>query len=338
MVRPDRTRTTATRSRTSDRDDTFLGDRVPPEAEFFIDWETREVAFEDGERVTLRRPKVRWGKMWFGPIGEDTLTSLRLAQPIHGLGLLEAVPEEDILAIAKRQRALGFNGRPNYVRDDIRKRETLGRFGWKANQPSLAQQIAAAYAADLGVTSSLYPEMNCPPVQTACAGQAPGNQPELIDPDWEEVIFWEQTLAVPARRDTGAPEFKRGAALFREARCDICHVPELRTAQEVPHLKVAANQLIRPYTDLLLHDMGEELADHRPEFKAGGRDWRTQPLWGLGLSQVVSGSTAMLHDGRARNATEAILWHGGEAQASRDTFRRMKREDRQALLKYLDSI
>ncbi|MEI7967413.1 MAG: di-heme oxidoredictase family protein [Betaproteobacteria bacterium] len=321
-----------------DRDDTFLGDRVPPEAEVFLDWETREVAFADGETVPLRRPRIRFGRLWFGDLGDSTLMSLRLAQPIHGLGLLEVVPEETILAIAEAQRRIGFNGRPNYVRDDILQREALGRFGWKANQPSLAQQIASAYAGDLGVTSSLYPAMNCPPVQKDCAGQPPGNQPELIDSDWQEILFWEQALAVPARRNTTDPLFRRGEQLFAEARCAVCHVPELVTAREVPHLKAAAAQKIRAYTDLLLHDMGDDLADGRPDFRAGGRDWRTQPLWGLGLSQVVSGSTALLHDGRARTIPEAILWHGGEALASREAFRRMPRADREALIRFLESI
>jgi len=321
-----------------DRDDTFLGDRVTPEAEIFIDWEAKNVAFEDGSLVELRRPMIRWGRLWFGPIGDSTMTSLRVAQPIHGLGLLEAVPEEAILAIAAMQRAMGLNGRTNRVRDDIGKREALGRFGWKANQPSLAQQIASAYAGDLGVTSSLYPEMNCPPVQVDCAAQPPGNQPELIDSDWHEITFWEQTLAVPARRNTTDPRFARGARLFAEAQCAACHVPELVTAAVVPHLPIAANQKIRAYTDLLLHDMGEALADGRPDFQAGPRDWRTPPLWGLGLSRTVSGSSAMLHDGRARNATEAILWHGGEAQASRELFRHMPKSDREALLFYLESI
>lgn len=321
-----------------DRDDTFLGDRVAPEAEVFVDWEATEVTFADGETVQLRRPRVRFGKTWFGPIGDTTLVSLRMAQPIHGLGLIEAIPEETVLAIAAEQKRLGFNGRPNYVRDDIRKTTSLGRFGWKANQPSLAQQIAGAYAGDLGVTSSLYPEMNCPPVQVDCIAQPPGNQPELIDNDWQEITFWEQSLAVPARRQVDDPRFQRGERLFAEAKCAVCHVPELVTAQAVPHLPIAANQKIRAYTDLLLHDMGEGLADGRPDFQAGPRDWRTQPLWGLGLSQTVSGSTAMLHDGRARNATEAILWHGGEAEASREAFRRMPKEDRAALLRFLDSI
>lgn len=323
-----------------DRDDTFLGDRVPPEAEVFLDWETSTVTMADGEQVELRKPKVRWGKLWFGPLSDDTMISLRMAQPIQGLGLLEAVPEETILKIAEEQKALGFNGRPNYVRDDINKKTSLGRFGWKANQPSVGQQIASAYAGDLGVTSDLYLEQNCPGPQTDCAYQPPGNQPELIESDWLEITFWEQGLAVPARRNVKDPKFKHGEKFFVQAKCSVCHVPELRTAASVPHFKMLENQKVRAYTDLLLHDMGEGLADNRPDFKAGGRDWRTQPLWGLGLTKIVlgTGATPMLHDGRARNATEAILWHGGEAEASRAAFMNMPKADREALLFYLESI
>jgi CxxC motif-containing protein (DUF1111 family) len=248
------------------------------------------------------------------------------------------VPEGDIVAIAAQQKTLGFNGRVNRVRDDITRGEALGRFGWKANQPSLAQQIAAAYAGDLGVTSSLYPDMNCPPVRADCAAQPPGNQPELIDSDWQEITFWEQALAVPARRNVTDPRFDRGERLFTDARCAVCHVPELVTAREVRHLPAAANQKVRAYTDLLLHNMGAALADGRPDFQAGPRDWRTPPLWALGLAQTVSGSTSMLHDRRARNATEAILWHGGDAEASREFFRRLPKPDRDALLFFLDSI
>lgn len=321
-----------------DRDDTFLGDRVPPEAELFVDWETREIAFADGEAVVLRRPKLRVGRTWFGPLGDDTMTSLRLAPPVFGLGLLEAVPDETLLAIARAQAAQGFRGRVNLVRDDIADRTAIGRFGWKANQPSIRQQIAAAFAGDLGVTSSLYLEPNCPPVQTDCAAQPPGNQPELIDNDWDELEFWTQLLAVPARRHVKDARFRRGEQLFADAKCAVCHVPEMRTAKTHPTLPILADQPFRAYTDLLLHDMGDDLADGRPDFAAGPRDWRTPPLWGLGLSRTVSGSTALLHDGRARDATEAILWHGGEATVAREAFRRMAKSDRAALLFFLDSI
>jgi CxxC motif-containing protein (DUF1111 family) len=265
------------------------------------------------------------------------MISLRIAQPTFGLGLLEAVSEADILALAEKQKSLGVNGRPNYVWDAIGKRVALGRFGWKSNQPSIRQQIAAAFHGDLGVTSPIFDKENCPPVQTDCAYQPPGNQPELIEINWDELEFWTRALAVPARRSVGDAEFRRGERLFGEAKCAVCHVPEMK-AGVLPGLPQIEGQAFHAYTDLLLHDMGEELADGRPDFKAGPRDWRTPPLWGLGLSQTVNGSTAMLHDGRARNATEAILWHGGEAESAREAFRNMPKTDREALLKFLSSI
>jgi len=160
----------------------------------------------------------------------------------------------------------------------------------------------------------------------------------LIDSDWQEMEFWLQGLAVPARRAVTDPAFVRGAGSFAEAKCAICHVPELRTAAKVPHLPQLANQTIRAYTDLLLHDMGDELADGRPDFRAGPRDWRTPPLWGLGLSKTVNGSAALLHDGRARTIAEAILWHGGEAEGSREIFRKMPKQDRAALQFFVESI
>jgi CxxC motif-containing protein (DUF1111 family) len=321
-----------------DRDATFLGDRVPPEAELYVDWEARSVTLGDGEVIALRSPKLRIENPSFGPLGPEVMTSMRIAQPAFGLGLLEAVPEQTLRALAQAQRALGYNGRVNMVHDDINRRTAVGRFGWKANQPSIRQQIAAAFHGDLGVTSSVYDKENCPPAQVACAEQPPGNNPELIDQDWDRLEFWTIALAVPARRNLQDPLFKRGETLFAGAQCAVCHVPEMKTADTFPALKQLANQTFRAYTDLLLHDMGEELADGRPDFMAGPRDWRTQPLWGLGLSQTVNGSTAMLHDGRARNITEAILWHGGEAAAARDAFKALPKADREALVRFVESI
>jgi CxxC motif-containing protein (DUF1111 family) len=314
------------------------GDRVPPEASLYLDWQEKAIAFADGETIKLRSPRLRIEKLHFGALGEDIMTSLRLANPIFGLGLLEAVPEETILALANKQAEQGFKGKPNYVWDDINQRQALGRFGWKANQPSVKQQIAAAYLGDIGVTSPLYGKENCPPVQEACAAQPPGNNPELIQKNWDEIEFWTLGLAVPARRNVDDEGVKRGAKLFEDAQCAVCHVPTLKTAAEFKLLPQLANQIFHAYTDLLLHDMGEELADGRPDFQAGPSEWRTAPLWGLGLSETVSGSTAMLHDGRARNATEAILWHGGEAAVSREAFRKMSKPERESLLKFLESI
>ena len=315
----------------------YAGAPVPNEADLFLDWQERIVAFADEETVTLRKPNLRIENLKFGDLDSNVMTSLRIAQPLVGIGFLEAVPEETILAIARKQRAQNFNGRPNRVWDAVNRRMALGRFGWKANVPTLKQQIAAAALGDMGVNSRLYPEQNCPPVQTVCAKMLPGNVPEIIDHEIDALELWLQALAVPARRDVNDVSVRRGAELFATAQCAVCHVPELRTGR-FPKLPQLADQVFHAYTDLLLHDMGDELADGRPDFAAGERDWRTPALWALGLSQTVSGSTAMLHDGRARTVTEAILWHGGEAGNSREMFRNMRKDEREALVKFVESI
>lgn len=313
------------------------GERVPPEVDIFIDWKEHKVTLGDGAELVLRSPKVRLENLRFGPIHEESMLSLRNTPPIFGLGLLEAVPEETLLALAEAQKKGGYNGRPNYVWDMINQREAIGRFGWKANVPSIRQQIASAFIGDIGVTSPLFTEENCPPVQTACREQPPGNNPEVIDGDLTTLEIWTLGLAVPERRNLDDPAVAKGEKLFAKAQCHVCHVPALETGSNdlLPQL---ADQVIHPYTDLLLHDMGEGLADGRPDYRAGPRDWRTPPLWGLGLSETVSNSTALLHDGRARNVTEAILWHGGEADASREAFVQMSREEREALVKFVLSL
>ncbi len=315
----------------------YAGTPVPNEADLFLDWEEHTVAFADGETVSLRKPKLRIENLKFGELGDGTMMSLRMAQPLVGIGFLEAVPEQALLAIARMQRALNFNGRPNRVWDAVNKRMALGRFGWKANVPSLKQQIAAAALGDMGVNSNLFPEQNCPPVQTICAKQLPGNFPEIIDHEIDALELWLQGLAVPARRDVADSGVRRGAELFARAQCAVCHVPDMKTGK-FSNLPQLSDQVFHAYTDLLLHDMGEELADGRPDFAAGPRDWRTPALWGLGLSQTVSGGTAMLHDGRARNVSEAILWHGGEAESAREAFRAMTKQEREALVRFVEAI
>jgi CxxC motif-containing protein (DUF1111 family) len=213
----------------------------------------------------------------------------------------------------------------------------LGRFGWKANQPSLRQQNASAFLNDMGVTTSVFKRENCPDKQVACRKRPLGMVPEQPDRAFNELLFYTRALGVPARRRVGDPVTSRGEHLFAQAQCAICHVPELKTG-EYPALPLLANQVIRPYTDLLLHDMGEGLADGRPDFLAGPRDWRTPPLWGIGLSSKVNGNASLLHDGRARNLTEAILWHAGEAERSREAFRAMPAADRAALQAFVESL
>jgi CxxC motif-containing protein (DUF1111 family) len=325
-------------------------DRVPAEGQALFGYDSREVTVTDGERVRLRVPRVEFVALQFGELGKDTLFSPRIAPAMVGLGLLEAVPEETILRIAAEQPKQGVSGRPNYVRDIENETTVLGRFGWKANQPSLRQQTAAAFHGDIGATTYLFPEENCPSVQTQCLelpsaakcggqGGCTGNtyRPEVIPSRLSNITFYLQGLAVPARRNVADQDVKRGETLFAQANCGACHVPELKTGPK-PALRAAANLTIRPYTDLLLHDMGEQLADHRPDFKADGREWRTPPLWGIGLLRTVNGHSDLLHDGRARNVTEAILWHGGEAEKSREAFRAMSKADRDALVKFVESL
>ena len=311
---------------------------IPTEADLYLDWEERPVDFADGERVVLREPRLRIEKLNFGPLDADVMLSMRIAQPLIGLGLLDAVPESVILALAQRQKEQGLDGHVNTVWDAINQRPALGRYGWKANQASLKQQAAAAAIGDMGVSSNLYPDQNCPPVQELCRRELPGNVPEIVNHELDALEIWLRGLAVPARRNVDDPEVQRGERLFSAAKCALCHVSEMKTGSAFPALPQLANQTFHAYTDLLLHDMGEALADGRPDFRAGPRDWRTPALWGLGLSQTVNGSTAMLHDGRARNATEAILWHGGEAEPASEIFRNMPKADREALLKFLESI
>ena len=315
----------------------YAGAPVPREAELYLDWEARTVAYADGEAAELRAPKLRVENPSFGMLDDDVMISVRMAQPIFGLGLLEAVPEAALLDMARAQKALGYGGRLNYVWDSTLEQPAPGRFGWKANQPSLKQQIATAAFEDMGLSSRMFPNQNCPPVQAICMRHLPGNFPEIIDYEINALELWMHGLAVPARRNMRDSDVQRGEQLFARAQCAVCHVPELRTGS-FPAMRQLSNRSFRPYTDLLLHDMGEGLADGRPDFLAGPRDWRTPPLWGLGLSQIVSGSSALLHDGRARNVAEAILWHGGEAQASREYFRNMPRAERDALVRFVEAI
>jgi CxxC motif-containing protein (DUF1111 family) len=326
-----------------------IAQRVPAEGRAIVEYDIHEERFADGPKVELRRPRVQLADLQFGDAGADTLLSLRISPPMIGLGLLEAVPEEQLLAIAEAQPRRGVSGRPNRVWDQEAGRMMVGRFGWKAGQPTLRQQTATAFLGDIGATSQFFPEENCPAAQAACRdvpsaskcggqGGCTGNyRPEVVPSRLGNIAFFLQALAVPARRNVGQEPVRRGENLFAAAGCDACHVPELKTgtATAIPE---AANLAFRPYTDLLLHDMGEGLADGRPEFEASGSEWRTAPLWGLGLSKTVSRHGDLLHDGRARDVTEAILWHGGEAERAREAFRSMTAGDRAALVHFVESL
>ena len=312
---------------------------VPSEGRVLVTYEEVPGVYGDGEPYSLRKPTYTFTELNYGPMHPDTLKSPRVAPAMVGLGLLEAVPDEMLLDLADPDDANedGISGRANRVWDKMRQETALGRFGWKANQPTVAQQVAGAFRGDIGITSHLFPDENCPPTGLACQQALNGGSPELPENLLGHVVFYSRTLAVPARRDVQHPGVRRGRQLFDEARCGACHTSTLRTG-EVPGLPDLSRQVIHPYTDLLLHDMGDALADHRPDFEATGSEWRTPPLWGIGLVETVNRHTYFLHDGRARGLAEAILWHGGEADASREHFRNLPRADREALLEFLRSL
>ena len=310
---------------------------VPAEGSFAITWSEHEVTLADGEVVVLRRPHVRIADLAYGPLGGDILAGLRLAPALVGLGLLEAVPDETILALAAREPVDGIRGHANRVWDESRHAMAIGRFGLKANHGSLREQIAIAFLNDIGLSTPVYEAQNCPPISDTCRHQMVAGQPEITALRLTATELYLRALAVPVRRDVDDPQVRRGERLFAEARCAVCHVPELRTGASAT-LPQAAHQTIHPFTDLLLHDMGEALSDGRPDYLARGSEWRTPALWGIGLSETVNGATGFLHDGRARGFVEAILWHGGEAQVSRDAFARMSRADREAVVAFLGSL
>jgi CxxC motif-containing protein (DUF1111 family) len=231
----------------------------------------------------------------------------------------------------------GVSGRQNRVPDVKTGALVPGRFGWKAEQPTVVQQCASAFLGDMGLTSALFPGDNHTAQQRACRGVPNGGSPEVSEQVLTAIGVYARALAVPARRHAETPVVSHGEDLFERIGCAKCHVPTLHTAAlaDFPELPVEA---IHPYTDLLLHDLGDGLDDGRPVFAASGREWRTPPLWGLGLVKQVNGHTSLLHDGRARDAKEAVLWHAGEALAARRAFMALAPEDRRALVGFLESL
>lgn len=314
---------------------------VAPEGRVRVGYEPVPVRFQDGTLVELRKPNLQITDLGYGPMHPDTRFSARVAPPMIGLGLLEAIPEEAILANARPVSKNAIAGRPNWVWDDALQKTVLGRFGWKAGQPSLNQQNVHAFSGDMGLTTSLRPFDDCTDAQTDCKrapnGNGPDGEPEVSDNILRLVLFYTRNLAVPVRRDIDSAQVLAGKNLFFQAGCQSCHTPSFTTKADAAEPELA-NQVIRPYSDLLLHDMGEGLADQRTEFKASGRDWRTAPLWGIGLTETVSGHTQFLHDGRARNLMEAVLWHGGEAEGAKQQVLAFNAEQRAALLAFLNSL
>jgi CxxC motif-containing protein (DUF1111 family) len=311
---------------------------VTPEGRASISYEDIKGQFADGESYNLRKPNYAIVDTGYGALPKDLLISPRVAPQMIGLGLLEAVPEDTLRALSDPDDSDkdGVSGRVNEVWDSRLNTSAIGRFGWKAGQPDLINQNSAAANGDMGITSRFHATENCADSQVTCVAAINGGSPELSDDFLEKLTLYTATLAVPAQRQSSTAEVVAGSRLFGEFGCAACHMPTLQSGQSA--LPEVSNQTFHPYTDLLLHDMGSGLADHRPDFSATGTEWRTPPLWGLGLVSTVNGHTMLLHDGRARDFSEAILWHGGEAYGSRQAYINAAKAARQALLVFLKSL
>lgn len=312
---------------------------VAPEGDVKIIYKQIADKFEDGTEYTLLIPQLEFSKLAYGEMAKDTMFSLRVAPQTVGLGLLEAITEKDILKKVdpEDKDGDGIKGRVNHVWDYTQKRKRIGRLGWKANQPDIAQQNVSASLGDIGLTSALFPQQSCTSVEVECANAYALPVPEIDSKELEELNTYTRTLAVPIRRHIDDPNVQSGEKLFKAMNCVGCHTESFVTGVDKKFPEVS-KQKIHPYTDLLIHDMGEGLADHRPDFEAGGNDWRTPPLWGIGLIKVVNGHTRFLHDGRARNLEEAILWHGGEALKSQVLYKKLAKNEREQVIQFLESL
>ena len=307
--------------------------------------------FADGTRYTLQQPHYRLTELAYGPLAPGAMLSPRVAPHIAGVGLIDAIAESDLLANAARQAADPgpIKGQVNRVWDAPSGELRIGRLGWKANVATLAHQTAGAFQGDIGISSRWQPQQTCTPTQRDCLAAPHGGRAEhegepvveIDDRTLGDVIFYQATLAPAARRAVDDPQVLRGQRLFAQAQCVVCHRPSYTTGRNpFPALASpkAEGRTIWPYTDLLLHDMGPGLADGRPDFQASGRQWKTPPLWGIGLVHDVNGHRRLLHDGRADGVLEAVLWHGGEAEGARQQVLKMDRADREALVRFVNSL
>jgi CxxC motif-containing protein (DUF1111 family) len=316
---------------------------VKKEGKAIIEWEEIAGTYGDGTPYSLRKPTIRFEDLAYGEFPEDAMASARVAAPVIGLGLLQSIPEENLYALADPDDANGdgISGRVNVAWDAVNKEMATGRFGWKANVPTVRHQSAGAALGDMGMTTALFQENLCEPMQTDCIEYAERTAakvgtPEIVPELFEPMITYIMHIGMPRQRDSDDPAVQRGEQLFRGIGCTGCHMPTQVAGDDT--LPALAGQLFHPFTDLLVHDMGEGLADNRPDFGASGSEWRTAPLWGIGLTHDVGEFNFHLHDGRARSISEAILWHGGEAEGRREAFRNMSKDQREDLLAFLGSL
>jgi CxxC motif-containing protein (DUF1111 family) len=306
-----------------------------PEAAYGVTYTETTETLADGTQVSLRKPNVTLSDTYM-PLPSGVMLSTRLAPPVFGLGLLEAIPDADLIAAQDISdgNGDGISGKVNMVWNPQSQQMAIGRFGWKANTATLSHQCAAAFVEDMGITNYMF-------TNESGSGQSNGNDglsddPEIAAQVLDQVVMYCRTLGVPAPRNVDAANVQRGAKLFNDLQCAACHSP--RQVSGPSPISALAYQTFYPYTDMLLHDMGDGLTDNRPDFQASGSEWKTRPLWGIGLTNLVNGHTDFLHDGRARNVTEAIMWHGGEAQHAKEKFRQLSTRQRNDLLDFINSL
>lgn len=333
---------------------------VPAEARIAVQWTDKPITFADGHIETLRAPTFNLTKPGYGAFDNDLMVSPRVALPMIGLGLLEQIPDEAIKkqAVDNKNSTNGdISGKFNWVMDPQTGKHALGRFGWKAGQTKLITQNQSAFNEDMGLTSNIRPHESCMPTQTACMNattgadeQGNGKPPvEVNDEVAKFVEFYTRNLAVPHRRDADDTLVLAGKKRFYDMGCQSCHTPRYQLPKtDDDHLE-QHGQVIYPYTDLLLHDMGDDLADRtiagklpakniQVEFLANSYEWRTPALWGIGLAQTVDPQATFLHDGRARTLMEAVLWHGGEAQKQQQKVLKLDKQGRSELNAFLQSL
>ncbi len=304
---------------------------VPFEAKVNITYEEIEVKFPDGEKQTLLKPKYALKDLQYGPLHKDAILTFRIAPTLNGLGLIEDISDEDILKNADEfdKDKDGISGKANYAYSPITKKFELGRYSWKATQTSITHQTADAAINDMGLTTQYFLEDTCTKAQKECKNSPKARDPlDLTDLRLEAISFYIKNLKTYSAKKTKT--YEEGLDIFKQIGCAKCHKTSFTTQSGIK---------ISPFSDILLHDMGEELADGRSEFKATGKEWRTAPLWGLALHEKITGKKPrLLHDGRARSFQEAILWHGGEAQMSKKNYMNLRKEERQKLLKFLNEV
>ncbi len=312
------------------------------EAKVKVTYETINGMYPDGTKYTLRKPIYSFYDEKFGSL-DGVMISPRVGGQTIGFGFVDALTEQQILVNADENDSDGdgISGRANYVWNLREKKTTIGKFGWKANAPTLEQQIVGALSGDMGMTTSLLPKQNCPSPQQDCNDYVNKHnivdKIDLSDEKLAQLVMYQATLAVPIRRDVKDKDVLQGKGLFYEMNCIKCHAIgfKVEKSEMVPEIN---GTVFNPYSDFLLHDMGDDLADNRPDFLANGKEWRTQPLWGIGMIPTVNGHQFLLHDGRANGVEEAILWHGGEAEKSKNKFMNLTKKQREQVIKFVNTL